>query len=443
MPRDAALRPLRRPPPLAPGARVALVAPAGPLRGAGDVERGAANARALGLEPVIGAHALRTRGYFAGDDAERLADLNAALRDRAVDAVWCLRGGYGTMRLLDALDYDAIARRPKALVGFSDVTALHAAIGVRCGVVGYHGPVARGALPDFPRESLRRALAHDGDPCGAACDARTIRGGRATGVLAGGNLALLAALVGTPYMPDLRGAILVLEDVHEATYRVDRMLRQLLLSGVLREVRALAVGHFTDVPDEGDATRPLDDVLAEMADLLGIPCIAGVPVGHVDEQWTVPLGALATLDADARTLEVLPARGPRLAAPLSNPFTAENEMPHKTGADLITEAKGRVRELTPEDARQKHGGDAVFLDVREPNEWNLGHVPGATHIPRGTLESKVEQQIPRDREVVIYCATGNRSALAADTLQQMGYENVSSLAGGWRDWVQGGGAVEG
>ena len=118
-------------------------------------------------------------------------------------------------------------------------------------------------------------------------------------------------------------------------------------------------------------------------------------------------------------------------------------MAHKTGADLITEAKGRVRELTPQDARQKHGGEALFLDVREPNEWNLGHVPGATHIPRGMLESKVEQQIPRDREVVIYCATGNRSALAADTLQQMGYTNVASLAGGWRDWVQGGGAVEG
>ena len=118
-------------------------------------------------------------------------------------------------------------------------------------------------------------------------------------------------------------------------------------------------------------------------------------------------------------------------------------MAHKTGADLINEAKARVREVSPQEARQKHGGDAVFLDVREPNEWNLGHVPGATHIPRGMLESKVEQQVPRDREVVIYCATGNRSALAADTMRQMGYENVSSLAGGWRDWVQNGGAVEG
>src|SRR5687768_2422352 len=174
------IRALRRPPPLAPGARVALVAPAGQLRGAVDVERGMANARALGLEPTVGRHALACAGYLAGDDALRLADLNAALRDPAVDAVWCLRGGYGTMRLLDAIDYDALSRRPKALVGFSDVTALHAAIGVRCGLVGHHGPVARGALPDFSRESLRRALAHDGDPCGAAPNSRIIRGGRAT-----------------------------------------------------------------------------------------------------------------------------------------------------------------------------------------------------------------------------------------------------------------------
>ena len=119
-------------------------------------------------------------------------------------------------------------------------------------------------------------------------------------------------------------------------------------------------------------------------------------------------------------------------------------MTPKSGMDLIAEAKSRIRELSPAEARERTGrGDVVFLDVREPNEWNLGHVPGALHIPRGTMETKVEQAIPRDREVVIYCATGNRSALAADTLQQMGYDRVSSLAGGWRDWVQSGGAVEG
>ena len=120
-------------------------------------------------------------------------------------------------------------------------------------------------------------------------------------------------------------------------------------------------------------------------------------------------------------------------------------MAKKSGTDLINEAKARIREVSPRDVQQmqQERRDVVYLDVREPNEWNLGRVQGAVHIPRGTLETKVEQVIPREREVVIYCAGGNRSALAADTLQQMGYEKVSSMAGGWRDWVQSGGAVEG
>ena len=120
-------------------------------------------------------------------------------------------------------------------------------------------------------------------------------------------------------------------------------------------------------------------------------------------------------------------------------------MPNKSGADLIAEAKQRVKEISPREAiaERKAGGGAVFLDVREPNEWNLGHVPGAVHIPRGTLETTIEQRVPRDKRVVIYCAGGNRSALAADTLQQMGYTDVASVAEGWRGWVSSGGEVEG
>ena len=430
------------PPPLAPGARVALVAPAGPLRGEADVARGMDNARCLGWEPVVGRHVLRRRGYFAGTDAERLADLNAALADPRVDGVWCLRGGYGAMRLLEAVDYAALARRPKALVGFSDITALHAAVGVRTGLVTYHGPVARGLLPERSAASLRAAVAAHADPCGVAPAARTLRGGRAEGRLAGGNLALLAALAGTPWAPSLDGAILVLEDVNEAIYRVDRMLRQLLLAGMLRECRAIVFGQCTDCPTESDdGARTLDDVLVELADLLRVPCLAGIPMGHVDEQWTLPLGARAVLDADAHRLHVEPAA--RIPS-THHHHLPEDPMPDKSGVDLINEAKQRIRQVTPKEAQQMQGeGDVAFLDVREPNEWNLGHVPGAVHIPRGTLETSIEQRLPRDRQIVIYCASGNRSALAADTLQQMGYRNVSSLAGGWRDWVQSGGSVEG
>lgn len=120
-------------------------------------------------------------------------------------------------------------------------------------------------------------------------------------------------------------------------------------------------------------------------------------------------------------------------------------MANKSGTDLINDAKTRIQEVSPAEVKQLQasGGDTIYLDVREPNEWNLGHLPGAMHIPRGTLETKVEGVIPRDRDVVVYCAGGNRSALAADTMREMGYEKVRSMADGWRGWVQVGGPVEG
>lgn len=301
MPRSA----LRAVPSLLSGARVALIAPAGGLRGPSDVEEAIGNARALGWEPVVGKHALEKAGYFSGTDANRVADLNSALNDPRIDGVWCIRGGYGTMRILSDVDFAALTRRPKAVIGFSDATALHAAIQGSCKIISYHGPVARGDLTDFSRESLARAVVERTDSCGLAPNARTIRGGRAEGILAGGNLAVLTALCGTPYAPDLSGGILVLEDIREPTYRVDRMLRQLYLSGMLHEVRALVFGACTDCRDTTESgTRTLEELLSEMADLLSVPCMMDIPVGHIADQWTLPLGATAELDADARTLNV-------------------------------------------------------------------------------------------------------------------------------------------
>jgi muramoyltetrapeptide carboxypeptidase len=308
---------MRLPPPLGAGARVALIAPAGPLRGAEELDTAMAQARSLGWEPVPGAHALGRTGYLAGDDALRLRDLNTALADDAIDGIWCLRGGYGAMRLLRGVDYAAATRYPKALIGYSDITALHAAIGRECGVVTFHGPTARSALTPMSRDSLVRAVVQQGDPCGVADAARVLRGGRARGRLVGGNLALLASLVGTPWAPDYTGALLVIEDVGEANYRIDRMLRQLELSGALGRVAAIVFGHFTEGTDPSDeSARRLDEVLGEAADFAGVPAIAGAPVGHIADQWTIPLGAMAELDADARTLHVVPetGRGPTNAA---------------------------------------------------------------------------------------------------------------------------------
>src|SRR4051812_7409000 len=294
------------PPMLAPGVRVALVAPAGPLRDVQDLERSIANASSFGWVAVAGEHVLERDGYLAGSDEHRLADLNRFLRDDSIDAVWCIRGGYGMMRLLEGVDYEALTRRPKAIIGYSDITALHAAVGRRCNLVTYHGATARAQLTEMTRKSLATVVSETWTTFTIAEPSiTTLEAGTARGRLAGGNLALLAALAGTPYAPDLDGAILLLEDVGEAVYRVDRMLTQLWLGGSLRSIAGLAFGSFTEIPDDpSNAQRPLERVLAEFAERCGVPCIRGVPIGHIDDQYTYPLGATAILNADEGILVV-------------------------------------------------------------------------------------------------------------------------------------------
>ena len=282
-----------RRPTIGAGARVALIAPGGPLKGEDDLQRAEGNARALGWEPRRGSHVLACDGYLAGNDGDRLADLNAALTDDDVDAVWCLRGGYGAMRILNSVDYAALRRRPKPLA-------------TRCEVVSYHGPTARAELTPFAKASLERAL-HGEDSCGAAITASMLHPGRARGRLVGGNLALLSALAGTPYEPNYHDAILIVEDVNEAAYRIDRMLTQLRLAGRLAQCRGIVFGQFTDIPTAASdgTTRTVDDVLREVVSALEVPSIGGAPIGHVADQWTVPLGAIAELDAESRTLRIL------------------------------------------------------------------------------------------------------------------------------------------
>jgi len=291
---------------LQPGSRVALVAPAGPLRDETDLERAIASVRACDWEPVVGAHALERDGYLAGTDAHRLADLNRFAADATIDGIWCIRGGYGAMRLLDGLDFDAWQRHPKTLIGYSDITALHAAIGQRAALITFHGPTARAELTSFSRASLVSAVVDGTDSAGTALDALTLQPGRAEGRLVGGNLALIASLIGTRYEPSFDGAILVLEDVNESVYRLDRMFTQLRLSGSLDQLAGIALGQFTEIPDEpaGD-TRPLLDLLYEVADQCAVPCLADLPIGHTADQWTIPLGAAAELDADSKTLMVI------------------------------------------------------------------------------------------------------------------------------------------
>lgn len=292
--------------PLGGGSRVALVAPSGILPDRAQVELAIENARSLGWIPVLGENVSELHGYLAGTDEQRAADLNKALRDETIDAIWCVRGGYGAMRLLRDIDFAALRANPRPLIGFSDITALHAAIHRECGIVSFHGPTARGELTEFSRDSLLRAVEAQVDPCGEAPSARVLRPGKARGRLAGGNLALIASLMGTPWSVDFDGAILIIEDIDEAVYRVDRMMRQLLLAGVLGKCAAIVAGDFRPPAGEtSEANRTVDEVIAEAADEAGIPCLAGAPFGHIDDQWTIPLGAVAELDTEARSLHVV------------------------------------------------------------------------------------------------------------------------------------------
>ena len=312
-------KPLVRPPRLARGSRIALVAPAGPLLEHDDIARAEALCRALDYEPVVGANAGGHYGYFSSRDPDRLSDLNAALRDPAVDAVWCIRGGYGATRILDGVDFEALVRRPRAVIGYSDITALLAAVVGRAGLVAFHAPTARAAMPPFSRRHFMRVLT-DPAPAGAleplplppdvlvpqvnrvVC----IRGGVAEGPLAGGNLTLLQCLIGTPYFPELDGALLFLEDVNEELYRIDRMLAHLRMIGALARLAGVLVGRFTGLKRHiGDGALGLDEVLDHYFGPLGVPVAHGMPIGHIDDQWTIPLGVRARFDADAGSLTLL------------------------------------------------------------------------------------------------------------------------------------------
>jgi muramoyltetrapeptide carboxypeptidase len=287
-------------PALKPGDPVVVVAPASPF------ERSAFE---TGLAALAGRYRVRydpgllsRQRYLAGGDERRLRELSAALGDADTKAVFCARGGYGVMRLLERLEGTAIA--PKPVVGFSDITALHALL-QRAGHVSIHGPVVT-QLGCFGREAHARlfALLESTAPAPPLPAAATVVGGTAEGPLLGGNLAVLTRLLGTPYLPPLEGAVLLLEDVGERPYRLDRMWTHLALAGVFRKVRGIALGSFTRC-EEKDADYSGEEVLRELAASAGLPCAAGFPVGHGERNEPVPLGVRVRMDADSRTLTFL------------------------------------------------------------------------------------------------------------------------------------------
>ncbi|MFD1373751.1 S66 peptidase family protein [Actinoplanes sichuanensis] len=296
-----------RPRRLEPGDLVALVAPAGPVTEAQAADA-AGILKSWGLRTQRGPHALGRRSFLSGTDDERRSDLEAAFRDPEVRGILCLRGGYGTQRIVDHLDYAAIRADPKLVVGFSDITALHLALWHEAGLATVHGPTGSTLLNDPPTTAAARQSLTTTTPLTITAEPGpdpappvvVHHPGQAHGTLLGGNLTLLAATAGTRHQPDLTGAILLLEEVNEAAYRVDRMIVQLERSGWFEGLAGVAVGSFTACPGA-------DEVLAEHLNDRGIPVLAGLPIGHGRTQLAVPLGVPAALNADTGTLTVEPA----------------------------------------------------------------------------------------------------------------------------------------
>lgn len=300
-----------RPAALRAGDAVMLVSPSGPTKPE-RVARGVELLTGWGLRVMVGTHAYARNGYLAGGDALRAADLNAAFADPRVRGIVCTRGGYGAQRVVDAIDMSVVRRDPKVVVGFSDITALQLALWRGARLATLHGPGAAWTderTPPLSAESLRAGMMSTEpvvvkrDP--AEDTAPVSVPGVARGTLFGGNLCLLTSSVGTADLPDLTGAVLLLEDVDEPPYKVDRMLTHLRRSGVLRGLVGVAVGQFTNCADNWSVT--VADVLADRLGDLGVPVLGGLPVGHGYGQVTVPVGTVATVDVAAGTLTVQPA----------------------------------------------------------------------------------------------------------------------------------------
>jgi len=328
-----------KPPRLNPGDNIAIVAPASAPPDPKAVDHSIAVLERLGFEPRLAPNVRNRWGFLAGSDRDRAGDLMRMFTDRKVNAILCLRGGYGTPRLLPLLDYAAIRSHSKILIGFSDITALHCALLVKSNLISFHGPMLNSDLikadcPAFTVESLLHTLTRP-QPSGSLkspdpnhslnpnsklktkrpelpSPAISIRRGRASGALIGGNLSLLCGMIGTPYQPSFKKKILFFEDLDEPPYRFDRMLTHLLNAGLLQQVSGVAVGTNANCEDPKAKTareyrQTLTDVLKERLLPLKVPVMMNLPFGHVPFNATIPVGVRATLDASKCDLVITEA----------------------------------------------------------------------------------------------------------------------------------------
>lgn len=300
------------------GDLVGLINPAGATFHPERAEIAGETMAALGLRTRFGDHLLDRYGYLAGRDEDRAADINGFFADSEVHAVLALRGGWGCNRLLPFLDYKLIRKNPKIVMGMSDISGLLLGIHAKTGVVTFHGPTGGSSWNEFTTDQARRVL-FDGEAISmhnkVGTDDRlvqvknrvlTITPGTARGPLLGGNLTVLTALMGSDYLPDFDGCILFLEDINEEVYRVDRMLTQLSLAGVLGRIAGFVFGNCNDCdPGQSYGSLTLQEVLADHVAPLGVPAWYGSMIGHIADKFTVPLGVEAEIDSGTGTIKLL------------------------------------------------------------------------------------------------------------------------------------------
>ena len=304
------------------GDTLGICAPSGNTWEDEDIRFAIETVESLGFRVKEAPNLYARAAYLAGADRDRAAGVNALFAAEAVAGVIALRGGYGAQRILPYLDYDAIARNPKPLMGYSDITALLNAIHLKTGLVGFHGPIAGQTWSEYSVRAFREVLQEPRAPLPLAAPPRfvgrpgkverenrltTISGGKARGGLVGGNLTLLAGLLGTPYQPDFHGKILFFEDTDEEPYRIDRMLTHLWLAGALDAAAGFAIGKFTEADPEGGRSRSIEEILRDRFEPLGKPALRGLMIGHIAEQGFIPIGCEAELDAEAGKLTLLEA----------------------------------------------------------------------------------------------------------------------------------------
>ncbi len=307
-----------KPPRLKAGDTVGLINPAGATFHHDDVTIAEETFAALGLKMKAGKHLLDRYGYLAGTDEARAADVNSMYADPDVDAIITLRGGWGCNRILDLIDYKTVAKNPKIIIGYSDITSLLLAFYAKSNLVTFHGPVGISTWNEYSTDFVKRLLfnaeAFTMENPKDIGDNLTqtkhrilkIHGGNATGKLLGGNLSVLTAMVGSEYLPDFKGNILFLEEVGEDIYRVDRMLTQLKLAGILGEISGFVFGKCSNC-DSGESygSLTLEEVLDDHIKPLGIPAWFGSMIGHIGDKFTMPLGVKAEIDATKGSITLL------------------------------------------------------------------------------------------------------------------------------------------